>query len=197
MDSASIEHILKSIEPKSDQLNADDLLAGPKIVKVAAVKGVESDKQQPIVILLEDGLRPYKPCKTMRRILVSLYTADGAKWVGHKLRLFRDPEVMLSGVKVGGIRISHVTGIDSPRTFIMTVGRGRRVEITIHPLEEQQPYVDDVLAEIAAAESTEQLAAIGFILKTKSKQVQDAVRGAYAARKKALDTTKGETQCGQ
>lgn len=187
------EQLAKACEPKSDQLNADDLMFAPVAVKIVKVK--PGNKEQPIVIELADGLRPYKPCKTMIRILRAHFGDNAQDWINQQLILFRDPDAEYGGVKMGGIRISHATGLTEPKTFIITTRRGRRGEYTLLPFPTIAPaekkYVDDVLAEIAAAESGEQLAAIGFILKTKSKQIQDAVRGAYASRKKALET-KGE-----
>ena len=196
MSDVTSEHLAESIEPKSDQLNADDLITGPKTVTITAVKA-GGTKEQPIVVELADGLRPYKPCKSMRRVLIAHFGDDAKKWIGQRLTLFCDPDVMYGGVKVGGIRISHASGLTAPKTFMLTKTRGKKAEFTLLPIPAEQPYVDDVLAEIAAAESGEQLAAIGQILRAKSKAVQDAVRGAYAAKRKALDTTKGETQCGQ
>jgi hypothetical protein len=66
--------LLKSIEPKSDQLNAEDLLTGPVTVTVDAVHIGEGD-QQPVTIGIS-GHKPYKPCKTMRRLLVVLWGAE-------------------------------------------------------------------------------------------------------------------------
>ena len=42
--------ISKTIAPKSDQLNADDLIAGPKTITVTGVKLVAED--QPVACLL-------------------------------------------------------------------------------------------------------------------------------------------------
>ncbi|MEC4833257.1 PD-(D/E)XK nuclease-like domain-containing protein [Mycobacteroides chelonae] len=65
--------ISETIVPKSDQLNAEDLLVGPKTV---TIKGVSrGDADQPVkVALVEfgDG-RPFKPCKSMRRVMVAAW----------------------------------------------------------------------------------------------------------------------------
>lgn len=184
------EQLAAACAPKSDQLNADDLMFAPMAVKIVKVK--PGNKEQPIVIELADGLRPYKPCKSMIRILRAHFGDNAQDWINQQLILFRDPDAEYGGVKMGGIRISHATGLTAPKTFVITTRRGRRSEYTLLPFPTVAPadkaYIDDVLAEIAAAESLEALNAIGLILKTKSKPIQDAVRGAYAARKKELST---------
>lgn len=78
------------------------------------ITGVKrGDKEQPVVVEIE-GRRPYKPCKSMRRILVATYTEDPTKWIGQRMTLYCDPAVLWGGVKVGGIRISHLSGLANP-----------------------------------------------------------------------------------
>ena len=126
------DEVRASIVPKSDQLNADDLLLGPITVTITKVR--RGDKEQPIVVEVE-GHQPYKPCKTMRRILIAAFSDDPKHWVGQQMTLYCDPDVMWAGVKVGGIRISHLSGLDEPRTFMLTKSRGKRSEVTIHPIK--------------------------------------------------------------
>lgn len=129
--------ILRSIEPKSDQLNADDLIAGP--IDVQVVEAKKGDKDQPICIVLDGDLRPYKPCKSMRRLLVALWGDTPADWIGKRMRLYCDPGVQWAGVKVGGIRISHVSGIQSRTSIMLTVTRGKRTEYVVEPMPEAKP----------------------------------------------------------
>lgn len=190
-DRPTREDVLKSIQPSSNQLNADDLLTGPITVTITKVR--KGDREQPIVVELE-GHRPFKPCKSMRRVLIATFSDDPKAWIGQRMTLFCDPDVRFGGVRVGGIRISHLSGIDAPKTYILTQTRGKKAEVTILPLpaatDADRVYITDALGEIARAETAEALKAIGFILKSKPKAVQDAVRPAYAARKKEL--TSGE-----
>jgi len=187
------EQVRASIVPKSDQLNADDLLTGPVTVTITKVR--KGDKEQPIhVDLAEYKGKSYRPCKTCRRILIAAFSDDPAKWVGQRMTLFCDPDVMWAGVKVGGIRISHLSGLEHPRTFMLTLARGKRAEVTVHPISaappaltpDEQKYIDTATAELKAAASKEELQSYGEILKGKSKAIQDALRPVYAERKKEL-----------
>ena len=98
-------NLARTITPKSDQLNADDFITGPITIKVTAIKG-SSDPQQPVSIYYEgDNGKPYKPCKSMRRVLVSAWGANGLEYVGRSITLYRDDSVLFGGIAVGGIRI--------------------------------------------------------------------------------------------
>lgn len=188
MSNPTPEEVRASIVPKSDQLNADDLLAGP--ITVTIEKVAKGDKEQPICVHLAGYPgRPYKPCKTCRRILIASFSDDPKAWIGQRMTLFCDPNVTWAGVKVGGIRISHLSGISEPRVFVLTQTRGKKTEVTILPLKASgdQAYIDEALSEIAKAETPETLKAIGFILKEKSKSIQDAVRAAYAEKQKEFE----------
>lgn len=125
-----------TIVPKSNQLNYDDLLTGSITVKVVGLKA--GDEQQPVIIeIIDEGARPcqpYKPCKGMRRVLISAWGDKGKDWIGQSMTLYGNPSVRYGGVEVGGIQISHVTGIAAPMDVLLTVSRGKRVKYTVHPL---------------------------------------------------------------
>lgn len=126
-----------AIAPKSDQLNADDLIAGPitiTITKVSVIKG-----EQPITINYEgDSGKPWKPCKSMARVLVLMWGADGKAYTGRRVSLYRDPAVRFGPDTVGGIRISHMSHIDGERTVALTTTRGRRSPYTVKPLRDDR-----------------------------------------------------------
>ena len=72
--------VSKTIAPKSDQLNADDLLGGARTIKITKITKAESP-EQPINIFFEgDEGKPYKPCKSMRRVLVPGLVVRRAFW---------------------------------------------------------------------------------------------------------------------
>jgi hypothetical protein len=125
----------KTIEPKSNQLNFDDFLGkGSLTVKITDVKGGD-EPQQPVAIHYEgDSGKPYLPCKSMRRVLVSVWGADGKKYIGKTLILYGDPNVVFGGQKVGGIRISHMSDIDKPVTMALSVSKANKKPFTVQPL---------------------------------------------------------------
>jgi hypothetical protein len=181
------EEVLASIVPKSDQLNADDLITGPITVTITGVR--RGDREQPIIVDIE-GHRPYKPCKSMRRVLIAAYSDEPKQWTGKRMTLFCDPNVTWAGVKVGGIRISHLSGLTEPKTFLLTLTRGKKLEVTIYPLttlsESDHSYIADMTDQIAAAETLDGLKAVGLNLAKASKTVQDELRPVYVARQKEL-----------
>ena len=186
-DNPTPEEVRASIVPKSDQLNADDLTMGPITVTITGVR--RGDREQPIIVELE-GHRPYKPCKTMRRILIATFSDDPAGWIGQRMTLYRDPDVLWAGVKVGGIRISHLSGLSKAKTYVVTQSKGKRVEVLIQPIASLSPEdleaADRAAIEIAKADTMEVLKAVGFVVKQQSKAVQDAVRPLYAKRRLEL-----------
>lgn len=124
----------KTIEPKSDQLNYDDFISGPRNITITGVKG-SADPQQPVSIGFEgDNNKPYKPCKSMRRVMVQAWGANALEYVGRSLTLFGDPGVLFGGQKVGGIRISHMSHIEKDFTVALTVSKARRAVYPVRVL---------------------------------------------------------------
>ena len=122
------------IAPKSDQLNADDLLTAAKILKITKVVGADS-KEQPISIFFEgDNGKPYKPCLSMRRALVHIWGKNGLDYVGRTIVVYRDSEVIFGGVKTGGIRISHASNLTEPKTFALAANKASRKPYTVKPI---------------------------------------------------------------
>jgi hypothetical protein len=141
--------ISKTTEPKSDQQNYDDYMSGPKTVTITEVKAGSSE--QPVELhLAEYPGRPYKPGKSMRRVLVACWGAEASAYVGRKLTLYGDPSVRFGGQAVGGIRIAALSHLDGPREISLTVTRGKRAPFVVQPLTEALSR--DWLAELADAE---------------------------------------------
>ena len=126
-----------TIAPNSEQLNADDLLTGAIIVTITDISRGTPD--QPISIHIEGSrpLKPFKPCKSMRRVLIAAWGKNGKAWIGNRLALFNDTEVTWAGNKEGGVRISRMSGIDKPMTLMLTYKRGKRSAFTVHPLPDK------------------------------------------------------------
>jgi len=128
----------KAIEPKSDQINGDDLIAGPVTIAITAVK--VSPGEQPVVISYDgDKGKPYKPSKGMTRVMVLLWGDDEREWPGKRLTLYRNPEVKWGGVKVGGIQISHASGIRNDVQIAVTMSKGKKELMTIKKLADAAP----------------------------------------------------------
>lgn len=124
----------KTIAPKSDQLNSDDLLTGPRVIKITKVS-LTTIAEQPVALSFEgDNGKPFLPCKSMRRVLVTVWGQDGAAYVGRSMRLYRDDKVTFGAVAVGGIRISHMSHIDKPVTMALTATKASRKPFTVQPL---------------------------------------------------------------
>ena len=134
--------LLPTIIPKSDQLNADDLIGRSLTITVEKV-ALSGAADQPIVIHYEgDNGHPYKPCKSMRRVMVQLWGSDGNFYAGRRMTLYRDDKVQFGGLAVGGIRISHMSHIEGAVTMALTATRGSRKPFVVQPLaevEERRP----------------------------------------------------------
>lgn len=127
--------ISDSIVPRSDQANAEDFLSGPRTVTITGVN--KGSAEQPVNIeLAEFPGRPFRPSKTVRRILVNAWGAEASAYVGRRMTLYRDPAVKFGGLDVGGIRVSHLSHLDKPLTVALTVTRGKRAPYTVQPLVE-------------------------------------------------------------
>ena len=124
-----------TIIPKSDQLNADDLIAGPMMFTIQGVRLVQNP-QQPLIIAIDQGRQPYKPCLSMRRVLTRLWGKNASDWVGKSLVLYCDSYVTFGKAKVGGIRISHMSHINGRQSMMLTTTRGRRSEYIVEPLQQ-------------------------------------------------------------
>lgn len=121
--------------PRSDQANYDDFIGGPRTVTITGVRANEGSKEQPISISYEgDNGKPYKPCLSMRRVMVKVWGADAKNYIGRSMTLYGDPEVIFGGLKVGGIRISHMSHIDKPQTMALTASKAKRAPFTVQPL---------------------------------------------------------------
>lgn len=146
-----------TIKPKSDQLNADDLIGGPVTIRITKVE--VGDGEQPVAIFFDgDGGKPWRPGKSMRRVLVNLWGPDGEAYVGRSLTLYRDDDVAFGGVAVGGIRISHMSDLSRETTMALTTTKAKRKPFTVKPLAADKPPakvlagVNALLARIEAGE---------------------------------------------
>lgn len=130
-----------TIKPKSDQLNADDLVTGPITVTIqSASYGTE---EQPMVLHIDGGHQPYKPGKSMRRVIMAIWGKMASDIAGKSLTLYCDPTIRFGKAAVGGIRISHMSHIDKPVELMITTTRSKRSPFKVQPLVMQVQYYDD------------------------------------------------------
>ncbi len=131
--------LTESIIPRSDQANAEDLISGPRTVTIVEVRPGSAEQPVEIVTTEFGPARPFKPSKTVRRILVAAWGPDSAAYVGRRMTLYRDPSIRFGGEAVGGIRISHLSHITKPLTLALTITRGKRAPHVVQPLKEEAP----------------------------------------------------------
>jgi hypothetical protein len=151
-----------TIAPKSDQINADDLIGGPRTITVTRITGNEGNAEQPVNVFYQnDGGKPFRPCKSMRRVMVKVWGADASQYAGRSMTIYRDPKVKWGGMEVGGIRISHMTGIDKPEVLALTETRAKRTPYTVQPLKVEAPATAPATTDAAAKWATTFIAAVG------------------------------------
>lgn len=134
----------RTIIPKSDQINFEDVQSQSITATIKAVRAGNSE--QPVFIDLEgyEG-RPYKPSKSMRRVLIGGWGADGHSWVGKSITLTGDPSVRFGGVAVGGIKIYAMSDVEADFSMMLSVSRGKRQEHRVRKLEVKKSGPQEVL----------------------------------------------------
>lgn len=155
-------NLSQSIEARSDQINADDLVSGPATYTIAEV--VAGKAEAPFDFLLVETKRAYRPSKTMRRVIVNAWGAEASAYAGRRLTVYREPSIQFGGKAVGGIRISHMSHIDKPTEIMVQTTRGKREKFIVSPLPELSP-IDVLKAEWRTADP-ERRAAIEAEVKT-------------------------------
>ena len=127
----------KVIAPKSDQLNSDDLIAGPRVIRIRDVD-IRPGTEQPVSMFFDDdNNKPWKPCKSMSRVLVHAWGPDAKVYIGRSVKIYRDPDVTWAGMKVGGIRISHMSHIEREFVIALTATKKTKAVATIKVLQEE------------------------------------------------------------
>lgn len=131
--------ISKTTEAKSDQLNSDDLFAGPRIITVTRVSANEGGEQPINVFFKGDCGKPFRPCKSVRRVMMAIWGNDGSTYAGKSMTIWRDPGVTWGGMAVGGIRISHMSHMERDTTLAITESKKKRTPLTVRVLKVEAP----------------------------------------------------------
>jgi hypothetical protein len=151
--------LTESIAPRSDQLDAVDLLSGPRTFTIEKVS--KHNAEQPFNFHLAEFPRVWRPGKSMRRVIVAAWGPDATKYAGQRVTLYCDPSVQFGGDTVGGTRISHMSGIDKPLKVPLLIKRGKSAMFTVQPLPDAPtPANRDFLAEAEQAGGVDAIRAI-------------------------------------
>jgi hypothetical protein len=145
--------LTESIAPRSDQVNADDLIAGPQTYTIREV--INGKAESPFDFLLVETDRAYRPSKTMRRVIVNAWGPEASAYAGRRLTLYREPSITFGREKVGGIRISHMSNIDGVKEVMAQVTRGKREKFVVQPLPDPSP-IEKLRAEYRTADPERQ-----------------------------------------
>ena len=183
--------ISSTIEADSTQVNADDLTGSPRTVTITGVSKGTAD--QPVNIeLAEFPGRSYRPCKSMRRVLVLAWGKDASVYVGRRMTLFNDQSVKWGGQEVGGVRIKALSHIGQRITLALTVTRGKRAPYVVEPLPDAPAAITaadaaDFERRIADASTIQDLDAIGRDLKARDLgSHRGHLQSAWADRRKVI-----------
>jgi hypothetical protein len=130
----------KAFLSKTDQLNSSDLTRNA----IFTIKNIVFDnekKEQKVSVYLSpapvnaDGVEvPWKPCKTMGRVLIASWGDDASLYIGRKIELYTDKDVSFGVEKVGGIRIAALSNLpnnDQSFTAMLPSARGKKKAYTV------------------------------------------------------------------
>lgn len=160
-----------AIQPKSDQLNYDDVSGGRElIITITEVRVTNSD--QPVSIFYDGcGKKAYKPSKGMTRLLADAWGTESDNWIGKSALLWGDSTAKWAGKEIGGIRIKALSHIAEAgiKPFV-TIAKGRRRQTFIECLKVELSEIDQSWVNAARIDikALDQLADVNYIKKIKS-----------------------------
>ena len=140
---------------RSDQLNRDDLMSGPRTFTIVDVR--RGDPEQPVSIVLAEfpPNRPFKPSKTVLRILVHAWGKETDDWPEKpRMTLYRDDKVKWAGQEIGGIRVSHLSHIPERIKIALAESKGKKSLHIIDPLPDDAPSTSPAVSPETLTELT-------------------------------------------
>lgn len=178
--------ISDTLAPTSDQLDAVDLIGGPRTFTIEGVS--KGNAEQPVQIKLAEFPRVWRPGKSMRRVLVAAWGPDASKYVGRRVTLYCDPDVKFGGDKVGGTRISHMTDLKGGKQLQvpLLISRGKSAMFTVQPLTEPAAPTPE---QVAASTDVDALRAMW---RTAPPELQKQIEARVAELTDADDTDQAE-----
>ena len=167
-----------TLAPTSDQLDAVDLLGGPRTFTITRVERNNGD--QPVNIHLAEFPRVWRPGKSMRRVLAAAWGTDATQYAGRRVTLYCDPNVKFGGETVGGTRISHLSDIPKPLAIPLLVTRGKSATFRVQPLPDLTP-VERLRAEWQTADPERRKVIEAEVARLQGKRPADRAQGEPAA----------------
>ena len=161
--------LTKAAEPRSDQMNAEDLLSGPRTFTITAV--TEGSSEQPVNIYLSeyDPGKPFKPSKTVIKLLILAWGPESDAYIGRRFTLYCEESVKWAGKPVGGIRVSHMSHIKRKIVALLSETKGKKSPHTVEPLPDElaPPHrpagpLDGLVAAFGRAEISDKAERLGY-----------------------------------
>ena len=138
----------------SNVLSKADLMDGPQTFTVARVDINLSDKKRPTTIhLVESPGKPFKPNLGMRKLIAKGWGKSSKEYVGRRLTLFHNPDVLWQGKREGGVEVCAMSHIETPFTIQVPVNakQAKTVKVDVvpdsAPSHEVQPDWQALIAE--------------------------------------------------
>lgn len=141
--------ISETLAPTSDQLDAIELVAGPRTFTITSVTA--GSVEQPVQVSLEGFPRVWRPSKGMRRVLAAGWGTDAKAWTGRRVTLYFDPDVSFGKDRTGGTRIKAMSQLDKRLSVPLLVSRGKSTIFHVDPLPDAAPTPPEPTAEEVAA----------------------------------------------
>jgi hypothetical protein len=151
-------NIEDTLAPTSDQLDAVDLLGGPRTFTISDVS--RGNAEQPVNVHLAEFPRVWRPGKSMRRVLAACWGPEASEWVGRRVTLYCDEKVTFGNDVVGGTRISHLSHLEKAKKIPLLVKRGKSATFTVQPLAEAAAPPEPTAEEVAACTDVDELKAM-------------------------------------
>lgn len=183
--------ISETLAPNSDQLDAIELLGGDRTFTIREV--TRGSAEQPVNIHLEGFPRPWRPGKSMRRVLAACWGTDASKYVGRRVQLYCDPEVVFGKEKVGGTRIRALSHIDGPQRVPLLISRGKSATYVVQPLTEAPAPTDSGVTDAQLADIISGLERLGISDRTEKLATVERAVGRNLRSAKDLTHDEAET----
>jgi hypothetical protein len=120
---------------KTDQLNSEDFRPGEaRTITITGYKITGSAEQPLALYFAGDRGKPFKPCKTMMKVMEAAWGDELDNYVGRSMTLIRDDKVKYGAEAVGGIRVTHMSHISAAISVPVTITRGIKKPYLVKPL---------------------------------------------------------------